>query len=102
MQLQVPLNWMGFVAGSIAAIERLSLRGRVTVNQSKTAVLVGFSAIRCAGCVPDSGATTAPVPANTRSKQPHPPALYADGVVVKPLSDPSIAENLYIWAAIGD
>jgi len=68
----------------------------LTMNQSKTAVLRGFSAIRCASCVPDSGETTAPVRANT-------PidgllsciliyAIYA-GDVVKPLSDVSLCFN---------
>jgi hypothetical protein len=56
------------------------------MNQSKTPVLLGFSAIRCANCVPDSGDTTAPAILT----QPSTTGFHADGVVVKPLSDTSL------------
>lgn len=43
--------------------------GRLTVNQSETAVLLAFWALRCASCVPDSGDTAAPALANPYSKR---------------------------------
>jgi hypothetical protein len=69
------------------ALFLLVTRDGLTGNHSKTAVLLGFSAIRCARSSRNNstGPGQHPIPNALRYGLPH-----ADGVVVKPLSDTSL------------
>ena len=67
----------------------MSLRGGLTPNQSELAVSLGFGSLACQVCAGfwryNAG------PANIPFRAPRDPAsLYADCVVVKPLSDATL------------